>query len=378
MSTRTARVFAPALAFALALAALPSAAEEAMPCHGQAATAAAASGPEASLSAVSLPALTLTDQQGRAVDVRSLLSGRWVALNFVFTRCTTICPPMGANFGKLARELGERLGRDVELVSISIDPAVDTPERLRAWREKFWPGEGWTLLTGAKPQVDRLLRAFGVPAGDPSAHSPLLFVGRGEGASWQRLYGMTPPAEVVAALDRLALHTDEDDRANKVEAGRAYFTDVVLIDHEGHEQRLWSDLIQDKTVVISPFFTHCNGVCPKLAASLGKIQEGLGERVGKDVLILSITVDPTRDTPEQVAQYARDVQPKAGWLFLSGAKANVDLALKRLGYYVDQPEAHTNLMIVGNERTGLWKKAFGLAPAAELISVVRSVMEDQG
>ncbi|HEX4955253.1 MAG TPA: SCO family protein [Thermoanaerobaculia bacterium] len=187
---------------------------------------------------------------------------------------------------------------------------------------------------------------------------------------------------VLAALG-LALVTwpsgaDDAARAKKVEAGRAYFTDVVLIDHEGHEQRLWTDLIQDKTVVISPFFTHCNGVCPKLAASLGKIQDGLGDRVGKDVLILSITVDPSRDTPDQVRQYAQDVKPKPGWLFLSGDKANVDLALKRLGYYVDEPEAHTNLLIVGNERTGLWKKAFGLAPSEELISVVRSVMEDQG
>ncbi|HEX4955252.1 MAG TPA: SCO family protein [Thermoanaerobaculia bacterium] len=208
MSPRRHRAFASALAFALALGGLAASAEEAMPCHGTAAPAAAAPasphGPEVSLSEVTLPALTLTDQQGRAVDVRSLLSGRWVALNFVFTRCTTICPPMGANFGKLAKELGDRLGQEVELVSISIDPAIDTPERLRAWREKFWPGEGWTLLTGPKPQIDRLLRAFGVPVGDPSAHAPILFIGRGDGASWQRLYGMTPPAEVVGALDRLA------------------------------------------------------------------------------------------------------------------------------------------------------------------------------
>lgn len=53
------------------------------------------------------------------------------------------------------------------------------------------------------------------------------------------------------------------------------------------------------------------------------------------------------------------------------------MALRRLGQYVEQPEAHLSLVIVGNEPTGLWKKAFGLAPAEDLLPVIRSVLEDR-
>ena len=190
----------------LALLCLPDLASGAlsaaeMPCHHEAASEPVV---EVSPSTIELPAVTLVDQDGRSVELTSFARGKWVAVNFIFTTCTTICPPMGANFAKLDRELGERLGRDVELVSISIDPTVDTPARLKAWRNKFGVEAGWTLLTGAKPQVDRVLRVFGVTTGSPSSHTPLLFVGRGSGSTWQRLYGMTPPAEVVATLGRLA------------------------------------------------------------------------------------------------------------------------------------------------------------------------------
>ncbi|HRC86981.1 MAG TPA: SCO family protein [Thermoanaerobaculia bacterium] len=169
-----------------------------------------------------------------------------------------------------------------------------------------------------------------------------------------------------------------EDVARRREAGRAYFTDVVLIDQQGHEQRLWSDLVENRVVLISPFFTHCEGVCPKLSATLGRLQDRLGDRLGKDVLMLSITVDPARDTPAKVREYAAQLKARPGWLFLSGKKENVDLALTKLGYYVDQPEGHSNLVIVGNERTGLWKKAFGLASAEELEAVLQSVLRDAG
>lgn len=159
-------------------------------------------------------------------------------------------------------------------------------------------------------------------------------------------------------------------------AGERYFTDVVLVDHLGREQRLWSDLVHDKTVVISPFFTHCVGVCPKLAGTLKKVESSLGDRLGKDVLMLSITVDPERDTPAKVKEYAAALEPKPGWLFLSGKRENVELALRKLGYYVEDPEGHTNLVIVGNEKSGLWKKAFGLADPEEVIKIVRSVVQD--
>lgn len=85
-----------------------------------------------------IPDVTLVDQEGEEVHFYSdLVADKVVAMNFIFTTCTTVCPPMGAIFGKLQQDLGERAGRDVHLISVTVDPVTDTPDRLKAWSERF-------------------------------------------------------------------------------------------------------------------------------------------------------------------------------------------------------------------------------------------------
>ena len=156
-----------------------------------------------------------------------------------------------------------------------------------------------------------------------------------------------------------------------------YFTDVELINQNGEKMKFYSDLIQGKVVIINSFFATCQGSCLPLNQNLAKVQEALGDRLGKDVYILSISVDPTVDTPPNLKQYAKKLQARPGWFFLTGAKENVDFALKKIGQFVDDKQDHLNIFIIGNERTGLWKKAFGLAPSDELVKVVESVLNDQ-
>jgi cytochrome oxidase Cu insertion factor (SCO1/SenC/PrrC family) len=142
--------------------------------------------------------------------------------------------------------------------------------------------------------------------------------------------------------------------------------------------RLFSDLMKGKTVIINPFFATCTGVCPPMAKNLERVQDWLGERLGKDVHIISITVDPERDTAPVLKEYAGRFHAKPGWFFLGGRKENVKSVLQRLGQYVEARENHTTLVIIGNLRTGLWKKALGTAPAPGLIKVVESVVNDNG
>src|SRR6266545_1630807 len=107
----------------------------------------------------SIPDVRLTDQNGRSVRFYSdLVKGKVVAINFVFTSCTTICSPMGANFAALQQRLGN--DSDVQLISVTIDPGMDTPERLKRWSERFHARPGWTLVTGPRADVERLLRAL--------------------------------------------------------------------------------------------------------------------------------------------------------------------------------------------------------------------------
>ncbi len=160
-------------------------------------------------------------------------------------------------------------------------------------------------------------------------------------------------------------------------ATETYFTDVVLINQNGEKMRFYSDLLRDRVVIINSFFATCPGSCLPMERNLEKMQQVLGDRVGKDVHIISISVDPTVDTPANLKEYAKKLHARPGWYFLTGEKQNVDFALQKLGHLVANKQDHLNIFIIGNERTGLWKKAFGLAQSDELVKVVESVLNDK-
>ena len=163
----------------------------------------------------------------------------------------------------------------------------------------------------------------------------------------------------------------EDSPAHK------YFTDTVLINQNGEQMRFYTDLLKGKVVIINSFFATCQGSCLPMNRNLEKVQEALGKRLGKEVNIISLSVDPGVDTPSLLKAYAKKLNARPGWYFLTGDKQNVDFILKKLGQFVDNKQDHLNIFIIGNERTGLWKKAFGLAPSNELVKVVETVLNDQ-
>jgi len=164
---------------------------------------------------------------------------------------------------------------------------------------------------------------------------------------------------------------------NDQSAAHKYFTDTILINQNGEKMRFYTDLLQGKTVIIDTFFSTCKTACLPMTQNLKKIQEALGERLGKDVSILSVTVDSEMDTPAQLKAFADKFHARPGWYFLTGTKENVDFVLRKLGQYVDNKQDHLTVFIIGNERTGLWKKAYGLATSDELIKVVDSVVNDK-
>jgi protein SCO1/2 len=155
-----------------------------------------------------------------------------------------------------------------------------------------------------------------------------------------------------------------------------YFTDVTLLDQNGKSQRLYSDLLKGKIVIINSFFATCKDSCPVMARNFAKIQESLGDRIGKDVYLLSLSVDPDTDTPERLKAYAEQMKARQGWFFLTGSKENVSYALKRLGLFTEEKQSHLSMLIVGNEPTGLWKKTLGTASASDLIHIIETVLSD--
>ena len=164
-------------------------------------------------------------------------------------------------------------------------------------------------------------------------------------------------------------------------AGRSpaekYFSDVELLDQDGRTVRFYTDVLKNKVVIINTFFTTCTSICPPLNRNFEKIQEALGDRLGKDAFLISISVDPETDTPTRLKEYGKRFHARPGWLFLTGKKENVNWALYKLGQYVETKDDHTSILIIGNEPKGLWKKAFGLAKAEELMQIVEDVIADR-
>jgi len=153
---------------------------------------------------LSIPDVVLLDQDGRKVRFYTdLIKGKVVIINFVFTSCTVVCPPLGANFARIQTALGERLGKDVHLISITRDPEMDTPAKLRTWGAKFGARPGWTLVTGEKAQIDEVLLALIGDIARKGEHSAIVLVGSDARGVWKQDYGLAAPARLLKLADDL-------------------------------------------------------------------------------------------------------------------------------------------------------------------------------
>jgi protein SCO1/2 len=147
-----------------------------------------------------VPDVAVTDQNGRELHFYSdLVRGKVVAISFIFTSCTTICTPIGAKMAALQPALASH--GEVRLISVSIDPATDTPQRLKSWSEKFKPRPGWTLVTGSKKEITRLLAALRAESPNPASHSPILLVGNDATGRWTRVSSLNSVDAIVTAID---------------------------------------------------------------------------------------------------------------------------------------------------------------------------------
>lgn len=158
--------------------------------------------------------------------------------------------------------------------------------------------------------------------------------------------------------------------------GKAYFTDVALVNQHGEKLRFYSDLLMGKVVVINSFYTSCTDSCPLIMGSLARLQDALGDRFGREVSFVSLSSDPVHDTPPRLKEYAKRFQVRPGWNLLTGTRENVLFALAKIGQRVTSKDDHLNVLILGNERTEHWKKAFAMAPTPALVLMVEGLVAD--
>lgn len=164
---------------------------------------------------LTVPDVELVDQDGHAAHFRSELIGdHYAAITFIFTRCPTICPTLNGIFKRLQREIPDHVGEDTVLLTLSVDPVNDIPERLKEHAERMGAADGWSFLTGELNNVNRLLRSLDVYTPDFWDHAPTVYVVDGKRDVWTRLYGFPSSDQIREVLDGY-----RHDRATGGEAG---------------------------------------------------------------------------------------------------------------------------------------------------------------
>jgi cytochrome oxidase Cu insertion factor (SCO1/SenC/PrrC family) len=151
---------------------------------------------------IEAPDVWVTDQDGRRLRFYTdLVKGKKVAVGFFYTTCTFICTRHGEFFSKLQTRLRGRLGKDVYLVSVTMDPRTDTPAKLTRWGQTYRRQPGWTLVTGRVEDLSRVLKVFtGNTAGPRDDHSSFFYIVDATG-SWNFMDTLVEPAAVIERLD---------------------------------------------------------------------------------------------------------------------------------------------------------------------------------
>jgi protein SCO1/2 len=163
--------------------------------------------------------------------------------------------------------------------------------------------------------------------------------------------------------------------APRAERMRRYFPNVPLQTHDGRAVRFYDDLVKGKKVLINFTFTSCTGTCPRTSANLSRVQELLGDRIGRDIFIISLSIDPEHDTPAVLKEYAGNFNARPGWTFATGRIDDINAIRRRLGLY-DSADItqHMGLLTFGNEPEGRWGATPALdAPKNILYFVLRRV-----
>jgi protein SCO1 len=141
--------------------------------------------------------------------------------------------------------------------------------------------------------------------------------------------------------------------------GASFYTNAVLRTHENKPVRFYDDLIKGKISVINFIYASCHNWCPRSTANLFKVQNMLGDRLGREVFMYSITLKPWEDDPATLKRYARSHGAKPGWTFLTGDDYDITTLRFKL-LRLDQPmldfdlNQHTGMARIINDSLNKW------------------------
>ena len=188
------------------------------------------------------------------------------------------------------------------------------------------------------------------------------------------------PTRIAAALAALAVSImgllGAEGAASAAMWGKDYFPNLPLVTQDGKTVRFYDDLIEGKIVVINFIYTTCPDICPLMTARMARVQDRLGDRVGRDIFIYSISLDPERDTPAALKKYAEAYGAGPGWLFLTGKPDDVALIRYKLGERSRNLSEHQSTIMLGNARSGEWARSSLFLDLERLVAEIRDMDPD--
>lgn len=149
--------------------------------------------------------------------------------------------------------------------------------------------------------------------------------------------------------------------------------DLALLNQDGKRILFYSELLKDKVVAINFVYTTCTAFCTAQGATFAKLQNILGDRLGKSVRLITITTDPETDTPERLKSWGVTFGAKPGWAILTGEKNAVDEILKALTGDIGRKGMHSPIVLIGNANKGAWIRDNGLADPERLAATIEQM-----
>jgi len=187
----------------------------------------------------------------------------------------------------------------------------------------------------------------------------------------------------AGATDASGASAADAQAAARERIRRLYFPNVTLRTQDNKKVRFYDDLIKDKIVTINFFYAKCEGVCPLITSNLVKVQRLMGERVGRDVFMNSITLKAEEDTPAMLKEYQDMHGIGPGWNLLTGEPKDVELLRRSLGFTNPDPRVdkdstqHIGNVRYGNEPLMLWAACPGMAQAAWIAESISWVIRPE-
>jgi len=172
-------------------------------------------------------------------------------------------------------------------------------------------------------------------------------------------------ATKIASAGRSNVNATQSRARKRIQ--ELHLPNVPLVSHEGNEVLFYDDLVRDKIVTMNFFYSKCNEICPIVMANLVKVQKILGDQVGRQIQMYSITLKPEQDDLDAIREYRSALRAGPGWTFFTGKTANIDKIRRGIGFTYPEPAIdrdvtqHIGNVRYGNEPLMLWAACPGQA-----------------